>query len=55
MRIINFSDSLVSQRDSIVSDILVNKKLSALFARDVQYLAIAIIDKLITVLSTDQL
>lgn len=45
MTIMNFSDALILQRTRIASVILTCKKLTALFSRDLHYLAIAIIDK----------
>jgi hypothetical protein len=51
MTIMNLSDTLLLKRTEIVSGILTSKKISTLFLRDLQYLAIAIIDKFFSILS----
>ena len=56
MTVLDLSDSLLLQRTAIVEVNLANKQLSTLFQSDVQYLAIAIIDKFVLELSaTSQL
>ena len=51
MTVLDLSDSLLLQRTAIVEVILANKQISTLFQRNVQYLAIAIIDKFFLELS----
>lgn len=51
MTIMNLSDALLLKRTRIVSQILTTKKVSTIFSRDLQYLAIAIIDKFFLILS----